>query len=72
MLTIQKLYIDGTGQTIYDENTRLQLWNYIPNKQSVNDVKDAMKTNLGQKEHEVREKMMSKIDRILFDLERWI
>lgn len=53
VLTIQKLYIDGTGQTIYDENTRLQLWNYIPNKQSVNDVKDAMKTNLGQKEHEV-------------------
>lgn len=53
VLTIQKLYIDGTGQTIYDENTRLQLWNYIPNKQSVNDVKDAMKINLGQKEHEV-------------------
>lgn len=53
VLTIQKLYIEGTGQTIYDENTRLQLWNYIPNKQSVNDVKDAMKINLWQKEHEV-------------------
>ena len=51
VLTIQKLFIDGTGQYIYDESTKLQLWNYIPNKQSVEDVIEAMKINLGEKEH---------------------
>ncbi len=53
VLTIQKLFIDGVGQTIYDESTRLHLWNYIPNTYSVNEVKDAMKENLGQKEHQL-------------------
>lgn len=51
VLTIQKLFIDGIGQTIYDESTKLQLWNYIPNKRSVNDVVEAMKINLGLEEH---------------------
>ena len=53
VLNIQKLYIDGTGQYIYDEATKLQLWNYIPNKQSVEEVKNAMKVNLGLSEHEL-------------------
>lgn len=51
VLTIQKLFIAGTGQYIYDENTKLQLWNYIPNKKSVEEVIEAMKINLGEKEH---------------------
>lgn len=51
VLTIQKLFIDGVGQTIYDESTRLHLWNYIPNTYSVEEVKNAMKENLEEKEH---------------------
>lgn len=53
VLTIQKLFIAGTGQYIYDESSKLQLWNYIPNKKSVEDVKNAMKINLGLKKHEM-------------------
>ena len=53
VLSIQKLFIDGTGQYIYDENTKLQLWNYIPNKKSVDDVKNAMKINLGIKKYKM-------------------
>jgi len=53
VLTIQKLFIAGTGQYIYDENSKLQLWNYIPNKKSVEDVKNAMKINLGLNKHEM-------------------
>lgn len=51
VLSIQKLYIAGTGQYIYDENSRLQMWNYIPTTRSINDVKNAMQVNLGKKEH---------------------
>ena len=51
VITIQKLFIAGTGQYIYDESTKLQLWNYIPNKKSVEEVIEAMKINLGEKEH---------------------
>lgn len=51
VLSIQKLYIAGTGQYIYDESSKLQLWNYIPTTRSVEDVKNAMKVNLGKKEH---------------------
>ena len=47
VIDLQQLYLAGVGQTIYDENTRLNLWNYILNKQSVKDVTDEMKINLG-------------------------
>jgi len=53
VITIQKLFIAGYGQYIYDETTKLQLWNYVPNVRSVNDVKNAMKVNLGLKKHEM-------------------
>ena len=58
VITIQKLFIAGYGQYIYDETTKLQLWNYVPNTRSVNDVKNAMKVNLGLKKHE----MITKFD----------
>lgn len=53
VLSIQKLVLTGYGQYIYDETSKLQLWNYIPNKKSVEDIKNAMKVNLGLKEHEI-------------------
>ncbi len=53
ILSIQRLEIVGWGQTIYDETSKLQLWNYVPNKRSTEDVKEAIKINLGLKKHEL-------------------
>lgn len=53
VLSIQKLYIAGTGQYIYDESSKLQMWNYIPTERSIKDVKNAMHVNLGKKEHDL-------------------
>ena len=50
VIQVQKLNIIGDGQMIYDEASRLVLWYYIPQKQSLEVVKNAMKENLGQKE----------------------
>ena len=55
VIQIQKLDIKGDGQNIYDEASKLVLWNYIPHKQSVELVKAAMKENL-----EITPKTMSK------------
>ena len=46
LIELEQLYLSGTGQTIYDENTKLNLWNYILNKESIKDVTTAMKINL--------------------------
>lgn len=54
--TIQKLYLDGTGQMIYDERSKLVLWDYILNKKSLEAVKQAMKDNLkGTKQELIKE-----------------
>lgn len=52
LVNIQQLYLQGDGQMIYDENMRMVLWNYIPNKDSKKDIVKAMKTNLELLEHE--------------------
>ncbi len=48
LINIQQLYLQGTGQTILNEYiaTTMMLWNYVPNKDSRNDVVTAMKQNL--------------------------
>ncbi len=46
VLSIEKLYLDGTGQMIYDERSKLVLWDYILNQKSVDACKKAMKDNL--------------------------
>ncbi len=46
VVSIQKLYLDGTGQMIYDERSGLVLWDYILNSKSLDAVKKAMKDNL--------------------------
>ena len=53
VLTIQKLYLDGTGQMIYDERSKLVLWDYVLNKKSLNAVKQAMKDNLNSTKKEL-------------------
>lgn len=53
LINIQRLYLQGQGQMIYDERMRMVLYNYIPNEQSKKDVVRAMKENLGLVEHKV-------------------
>ena len=50
LINIEQLYLDGTGQMIYDERSRMVLWDYVPNTESVEDIKKAMKVNLEEKE----------------------
>lgn len=51
LVNIQQLYLQGSGQMIYDERARMILWDYIPNKSSQKDIIQAMKENLELKEH---------------------
>ncbi len=53
LVNIQQLYLQGDGQMIYDENMRMVLWNYIPNKDSREDIIKQMQTNLRLLDHEV-------------------
>ena len=52
LVSIQQLYLDGEGQMIYDERARMVLWDYIPNKNSRDDIIKAMKENLELIDHE--------------------
>lgn len=47
VVTLQRLYISGADQYIYDESSRLSLYNFIANQSSVAAIKKAMKANLG-------------------------
>ena len=60
-LSIQKLYLDGDGQMIYDERSKLVLWNYILNQKSLAAVKQAMKDNLSGKKQELIKKFSYEI-----------
>jgi LCP family protein required for cell wall assembly len=52
LVNIQQLYLDGDGQMIYDERAKMVLWDYVPNKNSRDQIINAMKTNLELKNHE--------------------
>ena len=56
LVNIQQLYLQGTGQMIYDERARMVLWDYVPNKESKKDIIRAMKENLELADHtEIKE-----------------
>ena len=56
LINIDKLYLQGDGQMIYDERAKMILWDYVPNKESKKDIIEAMKVNLGLKKHkEIKE-----------------
>ena len=61
-LSIQKLYLDGTGQMIYDERSKLVLWDYILNQKSLAAVKKAMKDNLSGAKQELIKTFSYSID----------
>ena len=52
LVNIQQLYLQGNNQMIYDEKMRMVLYEYIPNKNSRDDIKKAMKENLELIEHD--------------------
>lgn len=47
LLGFTRLYLSGYDKYIYDERTKLNLYNYVLYNDSVKAVKNAMKTNLG-------------------------
>ena len=51
IINIQQLYLQGTGEMIYDERMRMVLYNYVPNEQSKKDIIRAMKENLELADH---------------------
>lgn len=51
LVNIQQLYLSGSSQMIYDERMRMVLYNYVPNKNSRDDIIQAMKENLELVEH---------------------
>lgn len=53
LVNIEQLFLQGSGQMIYDERANMVLWDYVPNKYSRDDIVQAMKVNLGQKEKKV-------------------
>jgi len=52
LINIQSMFLQGTGQMIYDERARMVLWDYVPNNDSRKDIIQAMKENLELAEHE--------------------
>ncbi len=64
VISIEKLYLDGTGQMIYDERSKLVLWDYILNQKSVAAVKKAMKDNLSGTKKELIKTFSYSIDEV--------
>ena len=53
IINIERLYLQGTGQMIYDERARMVLWDYVPNTSSRKDIINAMNENLEKTSHTV-------------------
>ena len=51
LINIQQLYLQGSSQMIYDEKMRMVLYEYVPNKTSRDDIKQAMNENLELAKH---------------------
>ena len=47
IVNIDRLYLAGHGQMIYDSRMKMNLYNYVPNTHSRADIIDAMHKNLG-------------------------
>ncbi len=41
VINVQRLYLQGTGQMIYDERAKMVLWDYVPNQSSRKDIINA-------------------------------
>jgi len=47
IISIQKLELVGDGKTLYDNYSKLNLWNYVLREESIEEVSSAMQENLG-------------------------
>lgn len=63
LINMKQLYLQGASQMIYDEGLGLTLYNYIPNKESLDLVISAMKQNLGLEEVKQIKKMEFSIEK---------
>ena len=52
LISMQRLYLSGIDAYIYDSSSKLTLYDYVLYEDSVQDVSNAMKENLGLKEKE--------------------
>lgn len=52
LISMQRLYLSGVDAYIYDASSGLTLYNYVLYEESIEEVKNAMKENLGLKEKE--------------------
>ena len=64
IVTIDQLYLQGQSAMIYDAGMRMELYNYIPNTYSKNDITKAMKTNLELLDHEESKSFSFSINKI--------
>ena len=62
IIGMQRLYLSGYGTTLYDKTMGMNLYNYILYQESLDDVVEAMKINLGQLEPELIKKFSFDID----------
>ncbi len=53
LINIQQLFLQGTGQMIYDERAKMVLWDYVPINDSRKDIIQAMKENLELANHNI-------------------
>ena len=51
IVNIERLYLAGNSQMIYDNRARMVLYEYVPNQNSRKDIIEAMKVNLGLLDH---------------------
>jgi len=63
LINMQQLYLAGAGQLIYDEGMGLNLYNYIYNKESLDQIVKVMKQNLELEDVEPIKKMSFSISK---------
>ncbi len=62
LIGFKPLYLSGEGARIYDQRTGLNLYDYVLYEDSIKDVSDAMKVNLGKKAPTLIKKFSFDID----------
>lgn len=63
LLSMQRLYLNGYDAYIYDESMKLNLYNYVLYNESLNEVVNAMKVNLGLEEPKLVKEFSFSIDK---------
>lgn len=62
LINLQRLYLTGSGQMIYDERSGLVLYNFIPNQSSLDQIVNTMEQNLSTNTKNKTKKMNFNIE----------